>query len=297
MIKASNMYARTERLNIPSESIAALFEGLLSRARKLDWQKVPAITVSFPGSIEGHRYSSSPLGWRFSDRFIEILQSAHNDVPVFAGDDTLFCAMAERYINGRTDANAIYVYTGYGVGAATVIDGQFFIKGMTPPSEIGHISVDYRGKRCSCGNHGCLERYISTGEILGAVKERIQSGEESMVPGLCNYDPDQISMAVLREALEQGDRLVTEILDDISLRLLTAISNMYCAFGTMKTYIGGDLTELGDRFLTMLQENTEKTGYGSYYRVPEITFAQTPKHGECLGSAAEFLTDYFILTK
>lgn len=297
MIKASDMYERTERLNIPSENIALLFEGLLSRAGKLDWKKVPAITVSFPGSIEGHRYSSSPLGWRFSDAFIGILQDAHEDVPVFVGDDTLFCAMAERFVNSRNDANAIYVYSGYGVGAATVIDGQFFIKGVTPPSEIGHISVDYQGKKCSCGNRGCLERYISTGEILGTVKDRIRSGEESMVPGLCNYDPDQISMAILREALRQGDRLVTEILEDIARKLLTAISNMYCAFGSMKTYLGGDLTELGDPFLGMLRKNSEEIGYGFYYRTPEITFAKTPKNGECLGSAAEFLEDYFVLTK
>ena len=297
MIKASDMYERKERLNIPSESIAALFESLLARAQKLDWRKIPAITVSFPGSIEGHRYSSSPLGWRFSDDFIGSLQDAHRDVPFFVGDDTLFCATAERFVNGRNDANAIYVYTGSGVGAATVIDGQFFIKGITPPSEIGHISVDYRGKKCSCGNRGCLERYISTGEILGAVKDRLRSGEESMVTGLCDYDPDQVSMAVLREALRQGDRLVTEVLEDISLKLLTAISNMYCAFGSMKTYLGGDLTELGEPFLAMLRKNSGEIGYGFYYRMPEITFAKTPKNGECLGSAAEFLEDYFVLTK
>lgn len=297
MLRASDIYECTERLNIPSDSIAALFKGLLSRAKELDWRKVPAITISFPGSIEDHRYSSSPLGWRFSDRFIDMIRQSCADIPVFVGDDTLFCAMAERYVNGRNDTSAIYVYTGSGVGAATVIDGQFFIKGVTPPSEIGHISVDYRGKKCSCGNRGCLERYISTGEILGAVKERILAGEESVVTALCNYDPDQITMAVLREALEQGDRLVTEILEDISLRLLTAISNMYCAFGSMKTYIGGDLTELGEGFLAMLRSSSEKTGYGFYYRMPEITFAKTPKNGECLGSAAEFLTDYFILTK
>lgn len=297
MLKTTDTYNYSERINVSAESISELFESLLSRAEKLCWEKVPAITVSFPGSINNHQYSSSPLGWIFSDAFIDKISSSHGEVPIFVGDDTLFCAMAERYVNGRNDSNAIYVYTGSGVGAATVIDGQFFIKGMTPPSEIGHITVDYRGKKCSCGNKGCLERYISTEEILATVKERIRCGEESMVISLCNYDPDQVSMKVLRTALEAGDQLITEILEDISLKLLAAISNMYCGFGSMKTYIGGDLTELGDRFLEMLVKNSGKIGCGFYYRMPEITFAKTPRHGECLGSAAEYIEDYLILTK
>lgn len=297
LLKVTDTYDYLERINVPAENICELFESLLSKAEKLCWEKVPAITVSFPGTINEHTYSSSPLGWRFSDSFIDMISASHGDVPFFIGDDTLFCAMAERFVNGRRDNNAIYVYTGSGVGAATVIDGQFFIKGMTPPSEIGHITVDYRGKKCSCGNRGCLERYISTEEILDTVKKRIRAGEESAVTALCNYDPDQISMKILRTALESNDRLVTEILEDISLKLLAGISNMYCSFGSMKTYLGGDLTELGDCFLKMLVRNSRKIGYGLYLRMPEITFAKTPRHGECLGSAAEYLVDYLVLTK
>lgn len=297
MLRSGHTADRTKRLVIAPTRIAALFENLFQRARKLSWEKVACVTLSFPGSIQKSTYDSSPLGWTFRDSFIDLLKEKHNDVAVFAGDDTLFCAMSERIANARDDQNAIYVYTGYGVGAATVLDGQFFTKGVTPPNEIGHMTVDYRGRKCSCGNRGCLERYLSTEEILHTVADRIREGNDSCVLALCDYDLDKMSMSMLREALESGDSLVTEVLDDIAVKLLAGLSNMYCAFGTMKTYLGGDITELGETFLKMLKKSTGRIGYGMYFRLPDISYAKTPRNGECLGSAAEYLENYFVFTR
>ena len=45
--------------------------------------------------------------------------------------------------------------------------------------EIGHIQVEPLGKRCHCGNFGCLETIASNEAIIDKVKELISRGHQS----------------------------------------------------------------------------------------------------------------------
>lgn len=48
-----------------------------------------------------------------------------------------------------------------GVGAGIVIDSQLVLGANGIAGEIGHFIIDQNGRKCNCGNTGCIELYIS----------------------------------------------------------------------------------------------------------------------------------------
>lgn len=96
---------------------------------------------------------------------------------------------------GLTDFAMLDLCTGVGMGV--MINGRILTGSSGFAGEIGHLPVEFHGKKCHCGKHGCLEtvasewaleerlsqlmgRHLSMNEIL----ELIQTGNEQIQPEL-----------------------------------------------------------------------------------------------------------------
>lgn len=88
----------------------------------------------------------------------KILEEKYN-LPVFVDDDMKTSALAEKYWGDFSEKVSDYAYVGAarGIGAGIVTDGKL----NDCICEIAHISIDVNGKKCFCGNRGCLERYTT----------------------------------------------------------------------------------------------------------------------------------------
>jgi len=64
------------------------------------------------------------------------------------------------------DENLISLNIGVGVGMGVIIDHKLYTGENGYAGEIGHTIVVPNGKKCVCGNYGCLERYISEPAIV-----------------------------------------------------------------------------------------------------------------------------------
>jgi len=68
------------------------------------------------------------------------------------------------------DKNLVCLTLGTGLGCGIIINGELY-KGKGIASEFGHTSVDINGKKCNCGNIGCLEEYVSARTLLRIAKK------------------------------------------------------------------------------------------------------------------------------
>ncbi len=59
-----------------------------------------------------------------------------------------------------------------GLGAAVMSDGQIMAGHSGMAGEIGHITVDPHGRRCGCGNVGCLETAASDMALAGTISAK-----------------------------------------------------------------------------------------------------------------------------
>ncbi|PZF77207.1 ROK family transcriptional regulator [Aestuariivirga litoralis] len=62
---------------------------------------------------------------------------------------------------GRNVSAFYYLYFGVGLGGSMVKDGVPLRGFYGNAGEIGHVPMVPNGRPCSCGNKGCLERYVS----------------------------------------------------------------------------------------------------------------------------------------
>src|SRR5262249_55188552 len=92
---------------------------------------------------------------------------AATGLPLFFGADVAAAALGERlYGVGIALRQFYYLYLGVGLGGTMVQDGVVIRGAHGNAGEIGHFPLVPDGDVCSCGNRGCLERYLSL-EALG----------------------------------------------------------------------------------------------------------------------------------
>ncbi|KJF82494.1 ROK family protein [Photobacterium angustum] len=198
--------------------------------------RITAIAVSLPGlvnSSEGmvlqmphYNVSNLPLG--------EII---HNEtgLPVFIGNDTRSWALAEKLFgNSRGISNSILISIHHGVGAGIVLDDNVLQGKTGNVGELGHIQIKPFGKRCFCGNHGCLETVASLQAILEQVKTQLEAGHDSML----NHMP--LTIESVCDAAVEGDSLARQIIVELGHNLGQAIAIMVNLFNPQRILIGGE---------------------------------------------------------
>ena len=81
-------------------------------------------------------------------------------------------ALAEKYFGAaREYRDFIFVGITSGIGSGVVSRGELLRSAAGFSSELGHMSVDWRGKVCACGNRGCLEAYAGLQVILPRLRQ------------------------------------------------------------------------------------------------------------------------------
>lgn len=111
-------------------------------------------SMSFVGPTTLQGWKDVPIAERLN---------AATGLPAFVGRDVASAALSERlYGAGRNLHEFYYLYLGVGTGGLLVHEGQVVRGARGNAGEIGHVPFIPDGEYCpSCGNRGCLERYVS----------------------------------------------------------------------------------------------------------------------------------------
>src|SRR5207244_4183084 len=99
-------------------------------------------------------------------------------------DNDANCAIFGEWWRGaaRGAQYVIGLTLGTGIGGGIVIDGEIYHGVTDVAGEFGHVTIDANGRRCKCGNYGCIEAYASGPAIAERAIEGIQSGIETSLP-------------------------------------------------------------------------------------------------------------------
>ncbi|WP_229075093.1 ROK family transcriptional regulator [Actinoplanes sp. DH11] len=88
-------------------------------------------------------------------------------LPVMAENDAAAAALGEFWSRRVSREQAFgCIYLGSGIGAGFVFGGALFRGASFDAGELGHVSIDYAGRECPCGNRGCVERYASMAAVV-----------------------------------------------------------------------------------------------------------------------------------
>src|SRR5207237_9488616 len=102
----------------------------------------------------------------------------HFHIPIFVENDANAAGLGEHMFGGGRGSNSIvYITISTGIGGGVIIDGKILEGVSGTAGEVGHMTIDWHGERCNCGNIGCLEYIASGTSIARKANEAIHAGE------------------------------------------------------------------------------------------------------------------------
>jgi glucokinase len=154
-----------------------------------------------------------------------------------------------RFGAGRgMDTVAVFA-VGTGIGGGLVINGQLHLGIGGTGGELGHMTIDYSGPSCGCGNKGCLEAFASGPAIAAMGMKAVTQGLTTRIGELCEYDLNRITPELIAQAAQTGDQIAMEIYERAGFYLGIAAANVCVAVGPRRIIIGGGVAKVGDLLL------------------------------------------------
>lgn len=223
--------------NLPdSPLLPRILQGInqffISNQHKLE--RLTAIAITLPGIIDVakgivHRMpfydvNEMPLG--------EELYKL-TGLPVYMQHDIGAWTLAEALFGAsRGCQNVIQIVIDHNVGAGVITSGQVLHSRTQSVVEIGHTQVDPYGKRCYCGNNGCLETVVSTENLLELTRLRLKSSMGSLL----NQSP--LTVESICQAALQEDLLAKDIIAGIGENVGRIAAIMVNVFNPEKILVG-----------------------------------------------------------
>ncbi|CCF05238.1 XylR family transcriptional regulator [Bacillus velezensis] len=131
------------------------------------------IGICVPGLIDKNQkiVFAPNSNWRDID-LKSFIQKKFN-VPVFIENEANAGAYGEKVFGAaKNHDNMIYASIGTGIGIGVIINNDLY-RGVSGFSgEMGHMTIDFNGPKCSCGNRGCWELYASEKALLTSLQTK-----------------------------------------------------------------------------------------------------------------------------
>lgn len=212
---------------------------------------IEAVGIAVPGLIDrqaGVVVRLTNIGMQnfpIADRL-----SAELDAPVSLDNDVNAGLWGEHAMGAAQGFDhVIGIFPGTGIGGGLILDGHLYRGKSGGAGEIGHITVQSDGRRCGCGNHGCLETVASKTAIARDLAVLALNGSSPVLAEAGATDITRVKSGLIKRALEAGDPGVAEVVDQAARFLGIGMAAMVNTFDPQVIVLGGGLVEkLGSYF-------------------------------------------------
>ena len=253
--------------------------------------QIIGVGVGAPGPLDTKRgivLLTPNLGWVN----MPLRQIIHDRLKLPAAlDNDANCATLGEWWMGaaRGTRNAIGITIGTGIGGGIIIEGKLFHGTSDCAGEIGHTTIDTEGRRCKCGNYGCLEAYASGPNIALRASEEIKAGAESKLAGYVGGDLKRITAQTVYQAAHDGDDLATEVVNETAKFLGAGIANLVNIFNPEVVVVCGGVTLAGDHLFTPLRREVARRAFKPAVSVCRIVPCELVGTAGVYGAAKVFL--------
>lgn len=238
------------------------------------------VGLGVPGLVDfasGNVLYAPNLGW--SDVPLRAYLEAHIDLPIFIDNEANTGALAEQLFGvGTADENASYFSVGAGIGVGIIMNHNLIRGSGGTAGEFGHMIVEARGLRCSCGSRGCLEMYAST---------------RALVSKYAQLAGATVPFEEVIRRLYDGDKRAEEAVDSVGRYLGMGISNVINGLNPSLVVIGNRLSEAGEFLLNPVKEVIHNSALGVPASQARVELSSLGRNATATGAASLALNDYF----
>jgi glucokinase len=174
---------------------------------------------------------------------------------------------------------------GTGIGGGLVINGELHLGIGGTGGELGHMTIDFNGPRCGCGNYGCVEAYASGPAIASMGMKAVSQGLTTKIAELCAYDLNRITPELIARAALDGDEIAQEIYENAGLYLGIAAANICVSVGPRRIIIGGGVAQAGELLLDPIRRTIQERVHVMPVEQVEVVQSQLGDNAGVIGVA------------
>src|SRR5437764_1639720 len=267
--------------------IVKLTRASMAAARGKD---IAGVGIGSPGPLDtktGVVLLTPNLGWTnfpLRDRITQAL-----GLPATLDNDANCAIFGEWWRGAARGANHVVGLTiGTGIGGGIVLGGEIYRGVSDVAGEIGHMSIDSNGRRCKCGNDGCLEAYASGPAIAARAVEGIRRGTATSPPKYVTGELSKITAQIVYEAAHDGDEYALEVVHDTAKFLGTGVANIVNIFNPEVVVICGGVTLAGEKLFAPLRGEVKRRAFKPAVDACRIVPGELTGTAGVYGAAAVF---------
>jgi glucokinase len=248
------------------------------------------VGIGSPGPLDRARgvvIVTPNLGWRDFPLRDEV--SKRVDLPATLDNDANCATLGEWWCGAaKGGRNVVGMTIGTGIGGGLILDNRLYHGASDAAGEIGHTSIDATGRRCKCGNYGCLEAYTSGPAVAERAREVLEGDEPSELSEMVGGDLSRITAQTVFDASKRGDRVALEVVRDTAHFLGVGVANLINIFNPDTFVIAGGVTQAGDLLFDPLRAEVRRRAFKPSVEACRIVPGALPLSAGVVGAVATF---------
>ena len=236
------------------------------------------VAVSGLVALEGGRITYSPtLGWRDVDLAGPL--RAATKLPVVVENSTKACVLGQVWaVRGDVpvEGPVAFVNVSDGVGVGIAVDGKLLRGSRNIAGEFGHVPLNMYGPRCSCGQRGCWEAYVSKRAVIARYR-----GTDPSWPYSAERGP--VTIEHVMDRARAGEREALETLRETGHLLGLGFATIIKAIDPRRFYVGGEITSAWDLVAPTVRDTLREdaiVGDSTGARIRTVPLGEHPRlHG------------------
>jgi glucokinase len=252
------------------------------------------VGIGSPGPLDRERglvITTPNLGWHnfpLRDRV-----TAATGLRATLDNDANCATLGEWWIGAARGArNVVGMTIGTGIGGGLILEGKLYHGSSDVAGEIGHTSIDSTGRRCKCGNYGCLEAYASGPATADRAREALAGGEQSMLTEMAGGDLSTLTAHEVYDAALRGDRVAQEIVRETARFIGAGIANLLNIFNPDVVVLAGGVAQAGEELFAPVRMEVRRRAFKPAVDACRIVPGTLHGAAGVVGAVATFLERY-----
>jgi len=201
----------------------------------------------------------------------------------FANDASVACLGEFAAGAGKGIEDMVFFTLGTGIGGGIVNGGKLLDGAGDNAAELGHLIIYPDGRKCNCGQCGCVEAYASANSTARRAREAVEAGGESAL-GKVLEAHGEITCKDVYDALAGGDALAKEITDGTAKALAVLCVNLLHVTEPARIVFAGGMIAAGDALLDRIRYYFDELIWGLKKETVEICFATVGEDAGIIGA-------------
>jgi glucokinase len=252
------------------------------------------VGIGSPGPLDRKRglvITTPNLGWH--DFPLRDRVSAACGLRATLDNDANCATLGEWWIGAARGAqNVVGITIGTGIGGGLILDGKLYHGASDAAGEIGHTTIDSTGRRCNCGNYGCLEAYASGPAIANRAREALVLTPDSIIVEMAGGNAADITAQMVYDASAKGDELARDVVRETARFIGTGVANLLNIFNPEVVVLAGGVAQAGEDLFGPVRAEVRRRAFKPNVDACRIVPGSLDGAAGVVGAVATFLAEY-----